>query len=278
MITFSVYRNFLKELSSHGINSIRVDQIKGGGNYENTLILKHDVESLPHLALKMAQIEAEFGYLATYYIQGDLLLCSDVAKIVRDICNLGHEVAYHYDVLDAADGNFIDATNAFDRYKSLIELQTGVCLKTVCPHGNPIKKRSGWLSNKDFFRNPHIRAKYRDIIDIVVDFPRVLPKGVYVSDAGFSLRVINNISQNDSSNESASADGASIYWTDLPNIIKTSQGLILSTHPHRYRDSEISIFFLLSRAKLLKLCYRLIKRVPIFEILIGKFYSITRYF
>ena len=85
-----------------------------------------------------------------------LLLQHQVADMVKHIATLGHEVAYHYDVLDACNGDFNAAFKEFDRYKTILEVACGQQITTVCPHGNPTKVRDG-RSNKDFFRSDLVR-------------------------------------------------------------------------------------------------------------------------
>ena len=115
----------------------------------------------------MAYIENKFGLKATYYVQSYLLENEDNTRNLKNLKS-GHEVTYHYDVLDSNNGNFQDAQIEFD--KTLIEFEKlGMKVKTVCPHGNPVKKRSGWSSNKDFFRNKFINTRYFEIADIVVN-------------------------------------------------------------------------------------------------------------
>ena len=74
-------------------------------------LIKHDVECNPQQALNIAEIEASFGIKATYYFQKEILY--DRPDIVSDIAGLGHEVAYHYDVLDECNGDIKSAIETF---------------------------------------------------------------------------------------------------------------------------------------------------------------------
>ncbi|MGH1331520.1 MAG: hypothetical protein ACRBBK_11620 [Paracoccaceae bacterium] len=278
MITFRRYQSFLEGLSAQGIQAIRVNQIAEKSNADKLLVIKHDVEAKLPLALKLARIENECGHKATYYFQGELLLQDEATDILREIAELGHETAYHYDVLDACDGDYEKARVEFERYKLLIEQQSGQTLRTVCPHGNPTKVRKGWRSNKDFFRNADIRAAYPNISDIVVDFDRMVPDGTYLSDAGFKLRRIGNISGNDFSNETAIMDGAAVDWSLIGRLVASGSGVVLSVHSHRLRDSELSIWLLKNRMKFLRNGYRVAKQIPFVKFLASKMYSQARKF
>jgi len=277
MITFKSYRQFLTELSANGIHSVSVSKLTESHDSKRALFIKHDVESKVSLALRAAEIEHELGHSATYYFQGPLLLHDQAADLVRNITNLGHEVTYHYDVLDACGGNFFAAVKEFDRYKSVLEAISGQPIKTVCPHGNPIKSRNGWKSNKDFFRSDMVRQRYPNIADIVVDFGRLLPRGLYISDAGFQLRKIENISGNDTSNEAAISDGTPIDWLDMLRVVSKNQGVVLSIHTHRLRDTELALLMLRARLRILRAGYLALKNTPFLKVFISQFYDLTRY-
>ena len=93
----------------------------------------------------------------------------------------------HYDVLDANNGDFI-------RKVSELHIFWTLGMDKFCPHGNPTKyAKAGSLTK--IFRSEQIRAQYKHIIDIVVDF-KAFPAGTYFSDAGFSLREIGDIVNN----------------------------------------------------------------------------------
>ena len=64
---------------------------------EKVVILRHDVDRKPENALKMAEIERGFDLRATYYFRS--------TKDVFKACIM-HEIGYHYEVLDKAQGNF----------------------------------------------------------------------------------------------------------------------------------------------------------------------------
>lgn len=277
MITFTRYRQFLTELSSHGIHSLSVDKICMNRERKGIIFIKHDVESKVSLALKTAEIEHELGHSATYYFQGSLLLQYQAADMVEHIATLGHEVAYHYDVLDACDGDFNAAFKEFDRYKTILEVACGRQIITVCPHGNPTKVRDGWKSNKDFFRSDLVRQRYPDILDIVVDFDRLLPNGLYISDAGFQLKKIENITGNDVSNITAISDGIPVDWSNIRKIVAENDGVLLSIHTHRLRKNRLALLILRARLRALRFLYLALKEVPFLKAFIGKFYTLTRY-
>ena len=188
----------------------------------------------------MAYIENKFGLKATYYVQSYLLENEDNTRNLKKILNLGHEVTYHYDVLDSNNGNFQDAQIEFD--KTLIEFEKlGMKVKTVCPHGNPVKKRSGWSSNKDFFRNKFINTRYFEIADIVVNTEKFINNElIYISDAGFEWKKITDISNNDNIE---SKDEKLKNLNSVLNLIQDrSKTIIISAHPHRWNKFKTIAF------------------------------------
>jgi hypothetical protein len=65
------------------------------------VLWRHDVDFSPHRALRLAQIEAEEGVRATYflYLHSELynLLEADVFACIRSIVELGHWLGLHFD-------------------------------------------------------------------------------------------------------------------------------------------------------------------------------------
>ena len=221
------------------------------------VIIKHDVEYDIDMAVAIGEIESKKGISSTFYFQFDVAISSP--DKVMYLKSLGHDIGYHYDVLDENNGDFDKALSQFrDHLESFSKI--GIEIKSVCPHGNPIKTRFGWSSNKDFFRNNDIRAKFPNIVDIVVDRKTIFPENfLYVSDAGYSFKVIGDVSNND---RIKVEDKLISLPYDLPLGEKT---ILISTHPHRWFNSVVrstlkrSIFLIarrlgksLNRIKILK--------------------------
>jgi len=192
------------------------------------VLLKHDVESKPNRALDMARIESENGLRATYYFQASILYSHP--EIIRKIADFGHEIGYHFDVLDQFDGDYRKAETEFRKVVNDFESE-GHVIKTVCPHGNPIKIRDGWNSNKDFFRNPETREMFPDIVDIVVCGAEIFGRNfVYITDAGYSWYLVGSIGDNDK------CDAPDTKIQDLNLEIENNlQVCVISSHPHRWR-------------------------------------------
>ena len=275
MITFDTYREILASLSKAGIHSRRIDSLHTAPPAAGSLFLKHDVEARMERAVRMAGIEAEEGHKATYYFQGDLLKAPDAEQQIRAIKALGHEIAYHYDVLDANDGDYDTANQEFAAYLDQFAA-FGAEVTTVCPHGNPTKVRNGWKSNKDFFRASEVRARYKDMIDIVIDFPALFPKGLYLSDAGLNLRLVAEIAGDKASNPKATNDGQKINWESVAELVQGSSGVVLSAHSHRFLESRRAQQAQRLKFFILKKSYMVLKHVPLVKRLTSRFYKLTR--
>lgn len=106
-------------------------------------ILRHDVDRRPGRALRMAFLEESHGIRSTYYFRHKPGVFEP--SIVERIASMGHEVGYHYEVLDKARGNVPLAGHIFTR--ELARLRSVADVRTAAMHGNPISR---W-DNRDFW-------------------------------------------------------------------------------------------------------------------------------
>lgn len=273
MLTYQNWDKFCSKILNSKIKTLTAAEAVNHSKLKSKyLIIKHDVETNVAKALKLALIEKKYNINATYYVQSYLLDNKKNIEILREIYKLGHEVTYHYDVLDSNDGDFNLADKEF-RINLKKFKKYGFKISTVCPHGNPIKIRNGWNSNKDFFRNKIINKKYSNIHDIVVNPERFsFKKILYISDAGFGWKKIIDVSRNDK----VKFNDVSIKLNDIFELIDENKTMIISTHPHRWVNSKI--LFLLNRNifLLLRVIARTISKFRILKILIDKYYYLAK--
>jgi hypothetical protein len=120
------------------------EYLNSNSNKSKFIILRHDVDLKPERSLIAAEIENEFEIRSTYYIR----MTDEVfqPEIIKGIAELGHEIGYHYEVLDKAKGDFAKAIEIFKR--ELNELRKLCEIKTICMHGN---SRTKW-DNKDLWK------------------------------------------------------------------------------------------------------------------------------
>ncbi|MCK4735857.1 MAG: hypothetical protein KAT65_25610, partial [Methanophagales archaeon] len=96
-------------------------------------------------------------------------------RIIRGIANMGHEIGYHYEVMDKAEGDIEKAIRIFE--DELKEFRKICDVNTICMHGNPLSK---WV-NKNIWK----KYEFKDfgIIGepyLSIDYTRVL----YLTDTG----------------------------------------------------------------------------------------------
>lgn len=269
MFVYSQWEKICKKLSENH-KCILANQILDQDKNCSWVVVKHDVETNVSKALKLAKIEDKYNIKATYYVQSYLL--RDNKADLIEISRLGHEVSYHYDVLDSNNGNYKYAISEF--LKTLNDFkELGFIVNTVCPHGNPIINRDGWSSNKDFFRDIDISNMFPDILDIIVHLPLRLAKNyVYISDAAYSWKIISNVEDNDIKNK------GDMEIKDFFEVLSNNtECLIISTHPHRWQSFKILVISKIIMFKIIKFIAILVSRIPFVKNIMSKYYYLSKY-
>lgn len=231
--TYQEYKDFCKTISKTGVPQYTVEK---ACRYIDALskpfvIIKHDVEDKPEKALAISKIEYSFGITSTYYVHSFFLRNPKNVAIFNEIMNLGHEIGYHFDVLDNNNGDLEKATQEFREALSRFS-ENGFTIKTVCPHGNPFKSRVGYSSNKDFFLDPKIRNTFKDVVDVYITFPDMLDKDyLYITDAKYAYFYRDA--------KTTKTDATENYFPlkskdEIIKLILAGHSLIISTHTHRY--------------------------------------------
>lgn len=275
MFIYNQWESFCKKLDNAGINSITAASLLDENCDESFLVIKHDVETNPRKALELAKIENRYNHKGSYYVQGYLLKNKNNISILKEIQRLGHEVSYHHDVMDSNKGDLNMAKKEFEDYIKLFKDNEFV-IKTVCQHGNPVVERSGYNSNRDFFRDLGIRNYFEDITEIMVSLKdKTKADYKYISDAGYGWKVIYDPENNDII-DSSSKD---LALSDLEGVLKyiqNNESIILSTHPHRWNRS-------LLKAKAKNILFVIIKRVakllfkiPLLKKVMSRYYYLAK--
>ncbi len=257
----------LKELNLISIPACEVGE-------KQYLVLKHDVETNVANALKMAVIENTYGHRGSFYVQAYLLEEPKNIEILKKIQDLGHEVSYHYDVLDSCKGNIDLALKEFSQNKKLFE-DNGFYMKTVCQHGNPVVERIGYTSNRDFFRSQKVKSKYSEIFDIMVDFKEGYNTDyTYFSDAGRKFKLIFDPINNDIVN----SDDKNIPFSTLDGLLPYLKegNCIISTHPHRWMDSAFKYVVKTAVFKVIKFIAKLAVKIPLIKRIMSKYYYLAK--
>lgn len=275
MFYYKNWNYFCKELRKSGLTLCTAEeslQIKKG---ERFVVLKHDVETSVPKAHRLAAIEHINGICGSYYVQAYLLNDAENIRLLQEMRDWGHEVSYHYDVLDACSGDFQEAERQFLKYLKLFT-DNGFSFDTICQHGNPVKKRVGYTSNRDFFRNKEIHSKYPNLVDMVVDYSlHVKQKYRYISDAGYRWNIITEPETNDL-HPDVKNQKVGGFKNLLRMINTTDYSYVVSTHPHRWMSSAWKINLKIVIFRVVKSTVRVIRHIPGFEWLMNKFYYLAK--
>ncbi len=242
---------------------------------EKFIVLKHDVEGCVPNAHRLASIEHKYGICGSYYVQAFLLKDSNNVAFLQEMQAMGHEISYHYDVLDAHSGNYEAAQKDFQKYLDVFHA-CGFKFQTICQHGNPVKQRIGYTSNRDFFRNEDIRKRYPGFVDMVVNYSQYVKTPYkYISDAGYRWNVITEPETNDLHPDVKNTQiGDFNKLTQL--LFESNCSFVVSTHPHRWRNSAFSIYLKIAFFRCVKSAVLLLKRIPVIEKILSKFYFLAK--
>jgi len=113
-------------------------------------IIRHDIDKTPNNALILARLQSKLSVFGSYYFR--FVPESWDEKIIRQISELGHEIGYHYETMDTANG---DIDLAWDQFRyNLDELRRLVDVKTICMHGSPRSK----FDNRDLWKKYDYRT------------------------------------------------------------------------------------------------------------------------
>jgi hypothetical protein len=139
----------------------------------NAIILRHDVDSKPNRALRMAKLESDVGIRSTYYFRHTKGVFNP--EIIDEVQGMGHEVGYHYEVLSKSGGNYERAIKLFGQ--ELEDFRKICDVRTACMHGSPLSK----FDNRDLW-------KHYDFRDFGIEGEAYLSAGQnlrYFSDTGW---------------------------------------------------------------------------------------------
>lgn len=275
MFIYKEWDSFCKSLNNYGIKTVSAESVIYGDMDSKFIILKHDVETNPKKALKMAKIETKYSLRGSYYIQAYLLKNRKNIKILKEIQLLGHEVSYHHDVMDSNGGDINKADLEFSRNLNIFRNE-GFNVRTVCQHGNPIVKRIGYYSNRDFFRNKNISNKYSDISEIMVNFKEKIGSSYkYISDAGYGWKVIFDPENNDII-DSEDKDISLETLDKVLDEISVGDNIIISTHPHRWQNNIVFAYIKNYVYKFVKKTAKFAMKSSYVKSIMEKFYFIAK--
>lgn len=276
IFTYGCWDAFCRKLHDAGVHSVTARSVAEGAPKGRYIVLKHDVETNVDSALRIAAIEHSHGHYGSYYVQAYLLEDEGNVKKLQQMQAMGHEISYHYDVMDSNKGDIEAATVEFDRNLSLFE-KNGFVLKTLCQHGNPVVERVGYASNRDFFRNQKVGARYPGLSDIMVDFKQKANTDyLYFSDAGRKFKLIFDPINNDI----VSSDDKNIPFDNLDLLLdyinKQNQNAMISIHPHRWVTSKAKFIIKTAGFKVIRAVAKFLMKIPFMKRIMSKYYYLAK--
>ena len=278
IFTYSYWDSFCEQLHNKGFHSIPAKLLMREKPASNYVVLKHDVETNVSNALKMAEIEHKWGHAGSYYVQAYLLEDDKNIAMLHQMQEMGHEISYHYDVMDANAGNISAAIVDFESKCELFE-KNGFHLVTLCQHGNPIVERKGYASNRDFFRNEAVKMKFSLLTDIMVDFKEKALGGtdyLYFSDAGRKFKSIYDPINNDlipSDDKNIPFDNMDLLWSF---VTEQNANAIISIHPHRWVKSKVKYIVKTVVFKIIKAVAKVLMKIPFMKKFMSKYYYLAK--
>ena len=271
IFVYSAWDSFCAELKDKGIVSIPAREVTA--EMDSFLVLKHDIENTMPKAYKLAEIEHKYGHRGTYYAHAYLLDDLKNVELLQKMQEMGHEISYHYDVMDSNHGDLDGAIKEFEENRQRFE-KLGFPIITVCQHGNPVVERVGYTSNRDFFRSSRVQALYPHVADIMVDYKEKYHTDyTYFSDAGRKFKLIYDPINNDIVN----SDEKNIPYEDLDALlVALPPKAIISTHPHRWTDSAASYIVKEKTFKIIKGTAKLAMKVPGIKKIMSRYYYLAK--
>ena len=267
------WKKFCRKLKNDGHYSITASQVTKD-TAENYLVLKHDVETNVKKAFKIAKIENDFGHCGSYYVQAYLLKNSKNVALLSKMREMGHEISYHYDVMDSNRGDIQKAVEEFELNKQMFE-KFGFEISTVCQHGNPVVNRVGYTSNRDFFRNENVQKRYAGISDIMVNFQKDRNTEYrYYSDAGRKFNFIYDPINNDV----CKSDDKNIAYQNLEALYSelVAHNSIISIHPHRWESNAVTYWCKNAMFQCIRFAAKLAMKIPFLKKIMSKYYFLAK--
>lgn len=166
--TFEMYEQLLEAGLDAGYEHITVREYLASDSLpERFIIHRHDVDRKPENSLAMAQLEAAYNIQSTYYFR--TIKKTFKPEMIQEIESLGHEIGYHYEDMDRADGYVEKAHELFS--SELERFREYATVDTVCMHGNPLTShdnRDMWSGFRDFDQYDLLGEAYlsMDYVDV----------------------------------------------------------------------------------------------------------------
>jgi hypothetical protein len=216
--SLAMYAEICKALQPHKV--VTVQHYLSNVHESPCIILRHDVDRDPKNAITMAELEYEHGIKSTYYFRYPNTFNR---KVMTQINSLGHEIGYHYEVLDKARGDCQKAIAIFQEELEIFRKYFPV--KTVCMHGNPLTQWDG--------RDIWSLFDFRDFGILGEAFLSCSDIPIYLTDTGRNWNGNNNFKDRLEAKNEATNFRSTVDVIQLLNSNKVNS-IYLSCHPERW--------------------------------------------
>lgn len=243
--TFDIYEKLLEVGLDANYEHITVQEYLSAEDLpERFIIHRHDVDRKPENALAMAQLEAKHDIPTTYYFR--TIDKTYKPEMMREMEELGHEIGYHYEDMDRADGDIEAAHESF--VDELQRVREHATVDTICMHGNPLTSydnRNMWNGSAKFDEYGLLGEAYlsMDFVDIT-----------YFSDTGRTwkdgdLKVKDNpVGESEKNVQVGGTD-------ELIELVRAKEleRLCLLSHPNRWAQTPPEYFIEFGKDQLMNL-------------------------
>jgi hypothetical protein len=241
--SLAMYAEICKALQSH--NVVTVQYYLSNVPESPYIVLRHDVDRSPKNALAMAKLEHEYGIQSTYYFRYPNTFNM---RVMKQIYSLGHEIGYHYEVLDKARGDCRKAIAVFQ--KELEIFREFFPVKTVCMHGNPLTRWDG--------RDIWSLYDFRDFGLLGEGFLSCSDISTYLTDTG------RNWNGNHNFKDRLQAENENRNFRSTADVIrflnrKKASSIYLNCHPERWGPGLLGWFKAFLRDHLFNFCKKVLK-------------------
>lgn len=234
--TLSMYEKLCTRLISSEYLPITLKSFFTNSQDKKIIIIRHDVDYNIDDALSIAEIENRLGIYSTFYIR--LKKKNHNLKKIEKIKKFGHEIGYHYDVIDKAYGDIKKAESIF---KNELKILREICsIETISPHGSGLTK---WIND---YVLRYIKLERLGIIGDAmnsINFNNIL----YISDTGMSWDISKQHNMKDHPpNYQIPNNRLMIKCTNdiikLINNDKIENKIYLSIHPENWARNNMVLW------------------------------------
>jgi hypothetical protein len=208
--TLIAYKELLDSLMEANYKIITIQEYFALKEQGPFVVLRHDVDRRSQNAHRMAELETTIGIRSTYYFRRSTFN----EHIILDLAQWGHEIGYHYEVMDKAKGDIGLAHSLFN--SELERLRCWVPVKTCAAHGNPLTM----YNNREFFDyfDPEQFGLVGEAEKVEVD--------TYYTDTGRGIRICNF---------KDTLDKGMLNW-QWSYVAQNERNLCYNIHPERWND------------------------------------------